>query len=63
MQITIDIRSEAVHKLLRKSPAAAGNAVAGAINDSSALYLRELKIYPEQRPGSSYVRTRTLGRS
>lgn len=63
MITAVDVQSDDVRRLLRQSPAAAGRAVGGAINDISALHLRELKTYPDQRAGSSYVRTRTLARS
>lgn len=63
MIVSADVQSNDVRRLLRQSPAAAGRAAGGAINDISALYLRELKTYPDRRSGSSYVRTRTLARS
>jgi hypothetical protein len=38
-------------------------ALRGALNDISALLLREAQTYPEQRSGGGYVRTMTLNRS
>ena len=61
--ISIDVNSREALHLLNGTPAAAARALEGTYNDASALALRELKSYPPQRAGSTYKRTRTLGRS
>lgn len=61
--ITVDIQSGSALYLLNNAPAGLASALNGTLNDASALMLRELRTYPPQRAGSSYVRTKTLDRS
>ena len=62
-EITIDIDSAAVRRMLSGAPKGIDRAMRAASNDATALLLRELKTYPPQRSGSAYVRTGTLRRS
>lgn len=61
LKITID--DAATRAMLQRAPAKVHQAMRGGINDATALLLREMKIYPQQRTGSWYVRTNTLKRS
>jgi hypothetical protein len=61
--ISLQINDSEVRRMLAQTPAALERAMRGAMNDATALLLRELQTYPTQRTGSSYVRTGTLRRS
>lgn len=63
MPLSIDINDSEVRRMLADSPAKLDRAMRGAMNDATALLLRDLQTYPPQRTGSSYVRTGTLRRS
>lgn len=59
--ITVDDRE--VRAMLRSTRGDIKKAMLAAMNDSTALLLRDLKTYPPKPPSSSYRRTRTLARS
>ena len=61
--IALQIDDSDVRRMLASSPAKLDRAMRGAMNDATALLLRDLQTYPPQRTGSSYVRTGTLRRS
>ena len=61
--IALQINDSEVRRMLAQTPAALQRAMRGAMNDATALLLRDLQTYPPQRTGSSYVRTGTLRRS
>ncbi len=61
--ISLQINDSEVRRMLAQTPAALERAMRGAMNDATALLLRDLQTYPTQRTGSSYVRTGTLRRS
>ena len=61
--ISLQINDSEVRRMLAQTPAALERAMRGAMNDATALLLRELQTYPTQRAGSTYVRTGTLRRS
>jgi hypothetical protein len=61
--ISLQINDSEVRRMLAQTPAALERAMRGAMNDATALLLRELQTYPTQRTGRSYVRTGTLRRS
>ena len=61
--ISLQINDSEVRRMLAQTPAALERAMRGAMNDATALLLRDLQTYPPQRTGSSYVRTGTLRRS
>lgn len=61
--IAIDLNSNAVERLLREAPDALADAWDATINDASARLLLELKTYPPQRSGSTYIRRNNLKRS
>lgn len=63
MPLSIDINDSEVRRMLADSPVKIERAMRGAMNDATALLLRDLQTYPPQRTGSSYVRTGTLRRS
>ena len=61
--VALQIEDSEVRRMLAATPAALERAMRGAMNDATALLLRDLQTYPPQRTGSSYVRTGTLRRS
>ncbi len=61
--VALQINDSEVRRMLAQTPAALQRAMRGAMNDATALLLRDLQTYPPQRTGSSYVRTGTLRRS
>lgn len=61
--ISLQINDSEVRRMLAQTPAALERAMRGAMNDATALLLRELQTYPSQRTGSTYKRTGTLRRS
>lgn len=61
--VALEIDDSDVRRMLASSPAKLDRAMRGAMNDATALLLRDLQTYPPQRTGSSYVRTGTLRRS
>lgn len=61
--LSIRIDTADARHLLRDSQAGLARAIRGALNDATALLLRDLSTYPPQRSGSTYVRTGTLRRS
>jgi hypothetical protein len=61
--ISVDIQSAAALRLLTSAPAGLARALDGTLNDASALMLRELRTYPPQRAGSTYIRRKMLDRS
>lgn len=63
MPLSIDINNSEVRRMLASTPSALARAMRGAMNDATALLLRDLQTYPPQRTGSSYVRTGALRRS
>lgn len=63
METSIQIDDREVLAMLRAAPLRINRANRAAMNDATALLLRDLKTYPPTRPGQTYVRTRTLGRS
>lgn len=63
MSVSITIDDKAVLRMLRNAPDKINRAMSAAMNDATAMLLRDLKTYPAAPPGSTYRRTRTLGRS
>lgn len=61
--VALEINDSEVRRMLAQTPAALQRAMRGAMNDATALLLRELQTYPTQRTGSTYKRTGTLRRS
>lgn len=60
MEITVTVDVAAVRALLNSQSARINRAMSAALNDSSALILRDMRQYPAQRPGSTYQRTHNL---
>lgn len=63
MNLTIRIDDDEVRDLINRTPAKLNDAMLAAMNDATALVLRELKTYPPQPAGSTYKRTRALSNS
>lgn len=61
--ISIDTNSRDALRLFKEAPDGLARALEATENDASALMLRDFKTYPPQREGSTYKRTRTLGRA
>lgn len=61
ISITLDMTE--ARRVINNLPSALERALRGAMNDASALLLREIKIYPLERPGQTYVRTHILEKS
>ena len=61
--VALEIDDSEVRRMLAETPKALERAMRGAMNDATALLLRELQTYPAQRTGSTYKRTGTLRRS
>lgn len=61
--VALEIDDSEVRRMLAETPTKLQRAMRGAMNDATALLLRDLQTYPTQRTGSSYVRTGTLRRS
>lgn len=61
VRITVDDRE--IMQRLTRLPRGLDDALLAGTEDASALYLREMRVYPPQRAGSLYRRTGTLGRS
>ena len=61
--VALEIDDSEVRRMLAETPKALERAMRGAMNDATALLLRELQTYPTQRTGSTYKRTGTLRRS
>lgn len=62
-EVSITVDDSEVRALLRRTPGNVRKAMLAAMNDSTALLLRDMKTYPPAPAGSTYRRTRTLGRS
>ena len=63
MEVDITVNVAAVRALIASQPSRVNRAMRAALNDSSALLLRDMRTYPPARPGSSYVRTGNLRNS
>ena len=63
MSITITIDDAEVRKMLRAAPGRIHKAQLAAMNDATALLLRDMSTYPAARAGSSYTRTHVLQKS
>lgn len=63
MNLTIRIDDSDVRALIDRMPDRLNDAMEAAMNDATALLLRELKTYPPPPSGSTYVRTRALSNS
>jgi hypothetical protein len=61
--VALEIDDSDVRRMLASSPAKLDRAMRGAMNDATALLLRDLQTYPPERSGQTYRRTRTLGRA
>jgi hypothetical protein len=61
--INISIDMAEARRVINDLPKALERALRGAMNDASALLLREVKIYGPERAGQTYKRTHTLERS
>ena len=61
--VTIQIETRQVIGYLQSAPHRIDRAMRAAMEDSTVLLLREMRVYPPQRPGSTYKRTQTLKRS
>lgn len=61
--VALQINDSEVRRMLAETPKALERAMRGAMNDATALLLRDLQTYPSQRTGSTYKRTGTLRRS
>lgn len=55
--------ARAVKELLARAPDRLDTAIRGSLNDGATYFLAKMKLYPAQRPGSRYIRTKTLDRS
>jgi len=62
-EVSITIDDSEVRALLKRTPGNVKKAMRAAMNDSTALLLRDMKTYPPAPANSTYKRTRTLGRS
>ena len=62
-EVSITVDDSEVRAMLRRTPGNIRKAVRAAMDDSTALLLRDMKTYPPAPANSSYKRTRTLGRS
>lgn len=60
MQIEITVNLGALATLDRRLGAALDRALRAGTEDGTTLLLREMKVYPAQRRGSSYKRTNVL---
>jgi hypothetical protein len=63
VEVSVTVNVTAVHALIRSHPARINRAMRAALNDSTAVLLRDMRQYPAQRPGSTYRRTKTLFKS
>lgn len=63
MNLSIQIDDGDVRALINRMPDRLNDAMEAAMNDATALLLRELKVYPPPPSGSTYVRTGTLRNS
>lgn len=63
MNLRLTVEDREARAEMARFPDKMERAVRGAIEDVSALLLREAQTYPQQRPGTEYVRTGTLMRS
>ena len=61
--VTIQIDSRETRLMLMRAPARIDRALRAAMEDSTALLLREQQTYPPAPAGSKYKRTNTLRRS
>jgi len=61
--VTIQIDSRETRLMLLRAPARIDRALRAAMEDSTALLLREQQTYPPAPAGSKYKRTNTLRRS
>ena len=61
--VRITINTEEVIRQLDATPQQVRIAMRQAVDDATALILRDQKTYPPAPPNSTYRRTRTLGRS
>jgi hypothetical protein len=63
MNVSLRVDDAAARAQMERYPDKMERALRGAIEDATALLLREAQTYPEQDPGADYVRTGTLMRS
>ncbi|MGB5052683.1 MAG: hypothetical protein WBO46_27275 [Caldilineaceae bacterium] len=63
MDIKISVDDTAPRQMLNRAPANVKRASRAAMNDSTALLLRDLRTYPAPPANSTYTRTRTLSNS
>jgi len=61
--VTIQIETRQVIGYLQSAPHRIDRAMRAAMEDSTVLLLREMRVYPPQRAGSTYKRTGNLRRS
>ena len=61
--VTIQIDSRETRLMLLRAPSRIDRALRAAMEDSTALLLREQRTYPPKRAGSAYVRTENLMKS
>ena len=61
--VALQIDDSEARRMVAESPAKAERAMRAAMNDGTALLLRDLQTYPPERTGQKYVRTRALGNS
>ena len=63
MEVTITVNAEPLRALLKTHAQRINRAMLAGMNDAQTLLLRDMKTYPGQRPGSTYVRTHMLEKS
>ena len=63
MEVTITIDDSQVRTMLSRTPQRINWAMQAAMNDATALILRDVRDYPTQNPASDYVRTGNLRKS
>ena len=60
MEVTITVNAEPLRALLKTHAQRINRATLAGMHDAQTLLLRDMKTYPGQRPGSTYVRTGKL---
>jgi hypothetical protein len=61
--VSIIINDREVRQMLQRAPQQIHRAMRGGMEDATTYLLRQMQTYPQQRAGSTYKRTGTLGRS
>jgi len=63
MDVIIRVDAREAEQMISQAPVQIRRAMRMGMEDATALLLRDMRDYPTQRPGSTYIRTHTLDRS